>query len=177
MFLLCCLYLFLSFTEDQRTTKLWTCPYGAVLFAVCLQLGPVRNTDCLCHISMTNTDEVLAVVVGEEGGGQKKEREMDEQRDNDGEVEYEPSALRDVLNANCLTWLCARGLFRTKDSSLVSEPTHWGETHLDKVSHPPPLSLAIRRSHFLFSKARSVSSGSPHLATLSFFVSLSIQIL
>ncbi len=50
-------------------------------------------------------------------GGQKNGREADEERDNDREVVYEPSAPCDVLNANCLTWFSARGLFRTKDSS------------------------------------------------------------
>ena len=55
----------------------------------------------------TNTDRLT--------GAEKKGR--DAERDNDREGVCEPSALCDVLNANCLTWFSARGLFRTKDSS------------------------------------------------------------
>ena len=60
------------------------------------------------------------------------------------------SALCDVLNANCLTWFCARGFIQNQGQlPPVSEPHSLGrETLLDKVS--PSLFIALVFLFFFF---------------------------
>lgn len=127
------------------------------------QRHAVRCTNCLCHLSTANTDGVMGVFK-RKGGRQRKRETMTEQQC----VSLQPRAMCSMLTA----WLGSvpEAYSEPRTAPLVSELAHLGETHLDKVS----LSLFIAPV-FPFSKTRSVSSGSPHLAALSSFVCRSVR--
>lgn len=126
----------------------------------------VRCTNSLCHLSMANTDEVMGAFKRTAGRQMKRETMTERQC-----VSLQPRAMCSMLTA----WLGSvpEAYSEPRTAPLVSQPAHWGETHLDKVS----LSLFIAPVFFPLSETRSVSSGSPHLAALSSFVCRSIETL
>lgn len=135
--------------HGDREAWAFSCtPYGAL-------------TACVTSLRQTQTRWWGCL---KEGGGQMKRKTMTEQQC----VSLQPRAMCSMLTA----WLGSvpEAYSEPRTAPLVSALAHLGETHLDKVS----LSLFIAPV-FPFSKTRSISSGSPHLAALSSFVCRSIR--